>query len=149
MAEITQVCTFWVGNLYLGLDVHTVQEVMRPLEITPVPLAPPSIVGLINLRGQIVTAIDLRRRLGMPPQETGTEVMNVVIRTDEGAVSLVVDQIGDVIEVDARSFERIPDTLQGIARELIAGVHKLEGRLLLLLDPARTAAMEHAVALPS
>ena len=149
MAEITQVCTFWVGNLYLGLDVHTVQEVMRPLELTPVPLAPPSIVGLINLRGQIVTAIDLRRRLGMPPQAAGTDAMNVVIRTDDGAVSLVVDEIGDVIEVDARSFERIPDTLQGVARDMITGVHKLEGRLLLLLDPARTAAMEHAVALPS
>lgn len=145
MAELTQVCTFWVDTLYLGIDVHTVQEVMRPLDMTPVPLAPPAIVGLINLRGQIVTAIDLRRRLGLKPREDSAEVMNVVIRTEDGAISLVVDEIGDVIEVDASTFERIPDTLRGTAREMITGVHKLDGQLLLILDPVRTAAMEHAV----
>jgi purine-binding chemotaxis protein CheW len=142
MPEITQVCTFLLDGNYFGIDVHTVQEVMHPLEMTPVPLAPAAVEGLINLRGQIVTAIDLRRRLGLAERGDGEMVMNVVIRTDDGALSLVVDEIGDVIEVAAATYEPIPDTLQGIARELIAGVHKLDGRLLLILDPRKTAAIE-------
>lgn len=145
MPEITQVCTCIVDGLHFGIDVHTVQEVMHPLEMTPVPLAPPAVVGLINLRGQIVTAIDLRRRLGLAERPAGSEVMNIVIRTDDGALSLVVDEIGDIIEVDSATYEQIPDTLQGAARELIGGVHKLDGRLLLILEPQKTAVIEHAL----
>jgi purine-binding chemotaxis protein CheW len=139
MAEITQYCTFWVAQLFLGIDVHAVQEVMRPLELTPVPLASNSVMGLINLRGQIVTAVDLRCLLGLPPRPADVEPMNVVMRTDDGAVSLVVDEIGDVIEVTADAFERVPDTLQGDARLLIKGVYKLNDQLLLILDGARVA----------
>lgn len=142
MADATQYCTFWVDTLYLGIDVHAVQEVMRTLEMTPVPLASSSVVGLINLRGQIVTAIDLRRRLGLPPRPADQEPMNVVMRTDDGAVSLVVDEIGDVIEVDNASFERVPDTLHGEHRHLIRGVYKLNNQLLLILDGAKTALPE-------
>jgi purine-binding chemotaxis protein CheW len=147
MPEITQVCTFFVDGLYFGIDVNTVQEVMHPLEKTSVPLASTSVVGLINLRGQIVTAIDLRRRLGLAERPEGAEVMYVVIRTDDGALSLVVDEIGDIIEVDAATYEQIPDTLQGAARELIGGVHKLDERLLLILEPHKTAATELALSL--
>lgn len=139
MADGTQYCTFWVDTLYLGIDVHRVQEVMRTLEVTPVPLAPPAVVGLINLRGQIVTAIDLRRRLGLPERPHDREAMNVVMRTDDGAVSLVVDEIGDVIEVNAEAFEGVPDTMDATARQLIKGVYKLDSQLLLVLDSARTA----------
>lgn len=142
MADATQYCTFWVDTLYLGIDVHSVQEVMRTLKMTPVPLASSSVVGLINLRGQIVTAIDLRRRLGLPPRPDDQEPMNVVIRTDDGAVSLVVDEIGDVIEVSNDAFERIPDTMQGERRALIRGVYKLSHQLLLILDGAKTALPE-------
>ncbi|QJR36462.1 chemotaxis protein CheW [Gemmatimonas groenlandica] len=142
MADATQYCTFWVDTLYLGIDVHSVQEVMRTLEMTPVPLASASVVGLINLRGQIVTAIDLRRRLGLPPRPDDQEPMNVVMRTDDGAVSLVVDEIGDVIEVSNDTFERVPDTMQGEHRALIRGVYKLNKQLLLILDGAKTALPE-------
>jgi purine-binding chemotaxis protein CheW len=146
MADATQYCTFWVDTLYLGIDVHSVQEVMRTLEMTPVPLASASVVGLINLRGQIVTAIDLRRRLGLPPRPDDQEPMNVVMRTDDGAVSLVVDEIGDVIEVSNDAFERVPDTMQGEHRALIRGVYKLNNQLLLILDGARTALPEPSLA---
>ena len=134
MIASRQLCTFYLDDHLFGVDAQTVQEVIRFQEMTRVPQAPPSVSGLINLRGQIVTAIDLRRRLGMKPREVGKLPMNVVVRSDNGAVSLLVDQIGDVIEVDAENFETPPDTLQGLARELVKGAYKLDGRLLLLLD---------------
>jgi purine-binding chemotaxis protein CheW len=146
MADLTQYCTFHVAHLFLGIDVHAVQEVMRPLEMTPVPLATPSVIGLINLRGQIVTAVDLRRRLALPERPPEQEPMNVVMRTDDGAVSLIVDEIGDVIEVTTDTWERVPDTLQGESRTLIKGVYKLQDQLLLILDTSRVALPEPTLA---
>lgn len=134
MAEAQQFCTFTVGNLYLGIDVLRVQEVIRSQAMTQVPLAPPIVRGLINLRGQIVTAIDMRRRMDLPDRESAELPVNVVIETDDGAISLLVDDIGDVVEVEQQLFERPPDTLRGPARELITGTYKLPDRLLLVLD---------------
>jgi purine-binding chemotaxis protein CheW len=102
--------------------------------MTRVPLAPKVVRGLINLRGQIVTAIDLRRRLELPERPAGRLPMNVVVRDDEGALSLLVDEIGDVVEVQEDAFERPPEMLDGVARELIHGAYKLKDRLLLVLD---------------
>ena len=99
MASLRQFCTFSVNDLLLAIDVLEVQEVIRYQDMTRVPTAPPVVRGLINLRGQIVTAIDLRRRLGLPPAGDDQRPMNVVVRTDDGAVSLLVDEIGDVIEL--------------------------------------------------
>jgi purine-binding chemotaxis protein CheW len=132
-----QFATFHVGDRYLGIDVTRVQEVIRHQEITRAPLAAREIHGLINLRGQIVLALDLRRRLGLDPRENGAPPMNVVIRTDEGLVSLLVDHIGDVLNVEEGLFEEPPETLQGPARELIRGAYKLDDALLLELDLAR------------
>ncbi len=134
MSGERQYCTFHAGNMYFGIRVREVQEVLLYQDMVRVPLASPVVRGLINLRGQIVTAIDLRRRLGLPDRPDGIDPMNVVIRTDDGAVSLLVDEIGDVVEVDERMFESPPETLSDNARELIEGVYKLEGRLLLVLD---------------
>src|SRR5262245_34218637 len=100
-----QFCTFHVENLFLGIDVQKVQEVIRYQEMTRVPLAGMAISGLINLRGQIVTAIDLRMRLGLPARAAGERPMNVVVRDGESAVSLLVDNIGDVLEVNDEEFE--------------------------------------------
>src|SRR5215813_3657652 len=94
-----QFCTFHVGNLFLGIEVQQVQEVIRYLEMTRVPLAADAVMGLINLRGQIVTAIDLRRRLQIAPRPFDEQPMNVVVRDGENAVSLLVDRIGDVLEL--------------------------------------------------
>jgi purine-binding chemotaxis protein CheW len=134
MSSGQQFCTFFVDGLFLGVEVEKVQEVIRYQEMTHVPLAPGVIGGLINLRGQIVTAVDLRRRLDLRERSAEEFPMNVVVQTEDGAMSLLVDDIGDVVEVDQESFESAPDTLTGVTRELIRGVYKLDKQLLLLLD---------------
>src|SRR5271163_1710903 len=138
MADSHQYCTFMVDGHFFGLDVLKVQEIIRYQEMTRVPLAPPVVRGLINLRGQIVTAIDLRRRLELSDRPADQLPVNVVVHTDDGAVSLLVDEIGDVLEVEEKWFERPPETLRGTARELIRGAYKLKDRLLLILDIDRT-----------
>ncbi len=130
-------CTFYLGDLYLGVPVTKVQEVIRAQERTRVPLVSAVVNGLMNLRGEIVTTIDLRRRLELPPLAEGVESMNVVIRTDEGVVSILVDEIRDVLEVGNADFESVPATLLGPCRELVAGIYKLENSLLLILDTDR------------
>ena|SRR5579871_5488734 len=129
-----QFCTFFLQDQLFGVPVQQVQEVIRYQEMTRVPLVPPVIRGLINLRGQIVMAIDLRRRFAMEDRRGSQLPMNVVVRTDDGAVSFLVDEIGDVLEVDQDSFERPPETLRGQARDLVLGVYKLKERLMLVLD---------------
>ena len=137
-----QFCTFHLGHFFLGIEVLQVQEVIRAQAMTRVPLAPRSVRGLINLRGQIVTAIDLRERLGLAPLDGERAPMNVVVRTDEGAVSLLVDEIGDVVETDEADFEDPPATIDPVARMLIRGVYKLPDRLLLVLDTDRALSFE-------
>ncbi len=138
MNDEHQYCTFYLCDLYFGLPVLNVQEVIRIQTMTRVPLAPPSVRGLINLRGQIVTALDLRRQLDLPDRLPDELPVNVVIQTDDGVVSLLVDEIGDVLSVSEHDFESSPPTLQGTARELILGAYKLPDRLLLILDTERT-----------
>jgi len=105
--------------------------------MTSVPLAPPVVRGLINLRGQIVTAIDLRRRLELRDRPGDQLPVNVVVRTDDGAVSLLVDEIGDVLEFECDKLERPPETVSAAVRELVTGIIVLEDRLLLVFDTAR------------
>ena len=133
-----QFSTFFVADLFFGVDVLHVQEVLRSQQMTSVPQAPDVIEGLINLRGQIVTAIDMRRRLRLPPRGGAGAPMNIVVRTEDGAVSLLVDEIGDVLDVDPSTYERPPENLDPAARELIRGVYKMKDRLLLVLDAERT-----------
>lgn len=137
-SEATQLCTFGVDDMTFGVDVTRVQEVIRFQEMTAVPLAPAVVRGLINLRGQIVMAVDLRARLGLPPQPEGALPMNVVIRGTDSCVSLLVDSIGDVIEVREEAFEVPPSTMAAAHRQVVDAVCKLPKGLLLVLDPERT-----------
>jgi purine-binding chemotaxis protein CheW len=137
VSNLQQFCTFFLQDQFFGVPVQQVQEVIRYQEMTRVPLVPPVIRGLINLRGQIVMAVDLRRRLGIEDRPDSELPMNVVVRTEEGAVSFLVDEIGDVLEADEENFEPPPETLQGQIRELVRGVYKLPERLLLALDTER------------
>jgi purine-binding chemotaxis protein CheW len=137
MSSSQQFCTFRVDGEMFGTPVARVQEVIRQQEMTPVPLAPDVVAGMMNLRGQIVCAIDLRRRLQLPDRAADQTPMSVVVRTNQGTVSLLVDEIGDVIEVTDEARERAPETLQGVAREVIEGVYKLPDRLLLAIDVNR------------
>ncbi|HUA01427.1 MAG TPA: chemotaxis protein CheW [Candidatus Aquilonibacter sp.] len=137
MAQALQYCTFYLDRLLFGVELKGVQEVIRSLEMTKVPLAPSVVRGLINLRGQIVTAVDLRLRLELQPPPTGQASVNVVVRSEDGAVSLLVDEIGDVVEVEEATFEPPPETLRGPIRATILGVHKLKDRLMHVLDTER------------
>jgi len=128
-----QFCTFHVGDLFLGIEVERVQEVIRDSDITPVPTAPPWVRGLINLRGQIVTAIDLGTRFGKTNRDDESPTV-LVLDVGSTLLSFVVDRAGDVVEVNDESFEPPPDTLKGEARRLIRGTYKLQKRLLLVLD---------------
>ena len=128
-------CTFYVDRLLLGIAIERVEEVLRDQTITPVPLAHPDIAGLINLRGQIVTAVDARRRLGLTARDDATAPIIVVIRSGGEAVSLLVDRVGDVIEVDDDRFVEVPVTVGAAISALTTGAYKLDGILLLVLDP--------------
>jgi len=142
MAEQQQYCTFYLNGLFLGVNVRLVQEVIRYQHLTPVPLASREIQGLINLRGQIVTAVDMRRRLALPDRAAGEHPMNVVVRNEDQIHSLLVDRVGDVVTVDETSFEKPPDTLDSSLRGLIVGAHKLQDRLLLVLDVRQALQLE-------
>ncbi len=121
-------------KLNFGVEVEKVQEVFRYQEMTRVPLAPPVLQGLINLRGQIIPALDPHYRLEMKEREEGQLPMNVVVRTADGVVSLLVDEISDVLEASPRDFESPPDNIKGVTRDLVRGVYKLDKQLLLILD---------------
>lgn len=141
MEHTSQFCTFYLDKLLFGVELKGVQEVIRSLEMTKVPLAPEVVSGLINLRGQIVTAVNLRLRLELEPAPPGALAMNVVVRSEDGAVSLLVDEIGDVVEVEESSFEPPPETLHGSVRSMILGIHKLDDRLMHVLDIEKACQM--------
>lgn len=131
---MNQLSTFRIGKYLFGVDVGLVQEIVRLQTITPVPLSPPEIAGLINLRGEVLTAIDLRTRLGLPPAESDRDPVNVVIRVDEEPVSLLVDEIGGVLEVSQVPFETTPSTVDAAVRDLLVGAFTLPDQLLLALN---------------
>lgn len=137
MSDNSLYCTFFIGEQFYGIPVGDVQEVLQSQPLTRAPLAPAAIAGLMNLRGQIVTAVDVRRVLRSQAANHTEEKMNLVIRHASTEVSLLVDQIGDVVTVDESKVERPPETLQGMAREFIRGISALEGKLLLLVDVHR------------
>ena len=137
--SVTQYCTFHVDDLLFGVEVARVQEVMLPQAMTPVPLASSAVRGLINLRGTIVTAIDLREQLKLRTC-TRDEHMNVVVRTgDDSAVTFMVDEIGDVVDVPSDAEELPPSTLPHAVGALVSKVCKLKNRLLLVLETEKAS----------
>lgn len=137
MSKEALYCTFYVGEQFYGMPVSDVQEVLQAQPLTRAPLAPPAVAGLMNLRGQIVTAVDVRRVMRMAVGASQEDSMNVVIRHDNSEVSLLVDRIGDVMTVDEEKVEQPPETLKGVAREFIRGIFPREDGLLLLIDVHR------------
>ena len=139
-------CTFWLAGQCYGVDVLDVQEVLMVNELTRVPCAPDIVEGLMNLRGLILTAIDLRRRMQLPERAKDSVAASIVVRAEDGPVSLLVDKIGDVVEIGPETFEPAPDAASGSARELVIGAYKLDGVLLLELDTKRVIADPTAAA---
>lgn len=140
-AASMQLCTFRLGSLYLGVNVLDVQEVLYQAEVCSVPHAEPAICGLINLRGQIATTIDMRTRLGIEPRDPEARPIHVVVKSGGESVNLLVDKIGDVLAVDPDLYEPPPETMTGNAKELILGAYKLTDELLLILDVDKAVAI--------
>jgi purine-binding chemotaxis protein CheW len=129
-----QFVTFRAGNLFFGVDVLQVQEIIRYQAMTPVPLAPTAVEGLINLRGQIIAALDLRSILKIHKESSDAKPMNVVVRAGDETVSLLVDSIGDVVNINSDEFESTPETIVSHIRNILHGVFKLKHELLLVLN---------------
>lgn len=123
-----------IGDQMCGIAVLQVQDVLAPQRITPVPLAPPEVTGSLNLRGRIVTAIDLRIRMGLPERDSSEKTMSIVVEHQNELYSLIVDDVGDVLKVSEKTFERNPATLDPLWRAYSAGVYRLEEGLLVALD---------------
>ena len=128
-----QYVTFVVGKMLFGVNLEEVQEIIRYQPLTPVPLAPKIVKGIVNLRGQIITAIDMRAVLNLGEFEEDSTPMNVIIKSGRDTMSLLVDKIGDVIDVDANSFEPTPETISENIKRIIDGVFKLDKQLLFIL----------------
>ncbi len=126
-------CTFFVGGLWFGIPVESVREILREQTLTRVPLAPPEIAGLMNVRGQIVTVVDLSSILELLPRSAGQAAMNLVLSGESGAVSLLVDEVGELVTPGHDSYETAPESLSSAARELVPGVYKLPDGLLHVL----------------
>ena len=141
-----QLCTFYLNGAMYGIDVGRVQEVLRWQEVTPVPLGPEVLRGLLNLRGNIVSTLDLRRRLGLPDATAEIKPANVVVHTPAGIMSLLVDRIGDIVEVSTEQYEPAPEAIESRRRQMIRGVYKLDGGLLLALDIDKVLQFELAAA---
>lgn len=133
-AATREFVTVTVGRQLCGIPVLKVQDVLGPQQITRVPLAPPEVSGLLNLRGRIVTAIELRRRLGLPPREDGDRGMSVVVEHGGELYSLIVDSVGEVLRLPSADFEANPATLDALWRQFSEGVYRLEQGLLVVLN---------------
>ena len=141
VAEADLVLTLAVGGQLCGVPVLLVRDVLAAQSITPIPLAPVEIAGAMNLRGRIVTAVDLRRRLGLPLREAGAEPMSIVVEHGGELYSMLADAVGDVVPLAAADRAPNPPTLDALWRDVSRGVHRSDGQLLILLDVDRLLAI--------
>lgn len=126
--------TMSIGDQMFGIPVLNVQDVLGSQQITRVPLAPPEVAGSLNLRGRIVTAIDVRLRLNMPKKDDGKPPMSVVVEHDGELYSLLVDAVGEVLSLNMKDYQRNPPTLNARLREFSDGIYRLNGSLLVVLS---------------
>lgn len=137
-AEEREFVTVFIGGHMFGVAVSDIHDVFAPQAITPVPLSVPEVAGVLNLRGRIVTAIDARARLGLPPaQEVGKHRMAVGIEKGGESYGLVIDKVGEVLKLGSKDFESNPCNLDPRWRQVVAGVYRLPERLLIVLDIER------------
>lgn len=136
--------TVLLDGQQVGIPVLEVHDVLNPQKITIVPRGPDWVAGVLNLRGRIVTAIDLRCRLGLPPLEEGKSSMSVVVEHNEEPYSLQIDKVGEVLSIEDQLFEKNPVTLDPRWREVSVGIYRLKDQLLPILDVDRLLALENA-----
>jgi purine-binding chemotaxis protein CheW len=130
--------TAMIGGQLFGLPIERVLDVFTPERLTRVPLASPDVAGVLNLRGRIVTAIDMRRRLELPPRAEGEKFMAIGIEHRGESYGLLVDQVGEVLKLSAAQLDAAPANLDGSGGRLAAGVYRLEDRLMVVLDVDRS-----------
>jgi purine-binding chemotaxis protein CheW len=140
MTDPRQYASCLLGSLFVGIAVDSVQAVTNVAELTPVPQAPPFVSGLMNLRGQIVTVLDLRQCLGVDDPRDRLRPVHLILRSEDECIGLLVDEVGDVLAIDEVDCEPPPKTLSDRSRRLITSVCKLDDRLLLILDTERILA---------
>ena len=141
-SELNTICTFELANLRFGLPVNMVQEVIRQQDVTDVPLSPNSISGLINLRGQIITVVDLNHLLLSEEENTPREKrLFLVCAPRRTPLALVIDKVGDVLKIDAKKIERSPENIHGIVRDVIDGAYKTDDELILLFNARRAVTL--------
>jgi purine-binding chemotaxis protein CheW len=136
-AAETEFVTAWIADQLFGIPITRVHDVFEAERITHVPLAPAEICGVLNLRGRVVTALDMRRRLGLPPREGAGKQMAIGIDHDGEAYGLLVDSMGEVLKLGAASFDAVPINLHNDWASICAGVYRLEDRLMVVLDVDR------------
>ncbi|HOO51591.1 MAG TPA: chemotaxis protein CheW [Alphaproteobacteria bacterium] len=138
--------TIEIQGQMFGIPILQVQDVLGELKVTRIPLAPPQVSGSLNLRGRIVTAIDVRKCLGLPPLEEAEAAtrMSVVVNYDDELYSLIIDCVGDVLTLHNKDFEANPATLDLIWKSVSLGVYRLDGRILVVLDvPKLLSSLQH------
>lgn len=136
--------TIRIDNQLFGVPVLQVQDVLGIQKVTHIPLAPPEIAGVLNLRGRIVTAIDVRKRLGLDERQNSEDNMSVVVEHEEELYSLIIDEVGDVLNMDSENYESTPATLDPVWREVSQGIFRLESELLVILDVSKLLDTVHA-----
>jgi purine-binding chemotaxis protein CheW len=129
--------TLMVADQLFGVPIHSVQDVLGPQRINRIPLAPAEVAGSLNLRGRIVTAIELRKRMGLPARAKNQRSMSVVVDFNGELYSLIMDSAGEVMTLPASRFEANPSTLDPLWKDVTAGIYQLEDRLLVILDIER------------
>jgi purine-binding chemotaxis protein CheW len=138
-----ELATFYVGDALCGMDILKVQEINKLMEMTKVPQAPDYVMGILNLRGQIVTIIDLGKKLGLTSVEVNESSRNIIVNSDNEYIGLLVTRIGDVVEAEWEKVERPPANIGGVQGVFFKGVFKMQDRLIGILDADRVLAEDN------
>jgi purine-binding chemotaxis protein CheW len=133
-SEPLQLATFYVSDMCLALDIGTIQEIIRDIKVTRVPHAPPQVRGVINLRGEVTTVVDLRQILGMPPIENTADTQTLIVRSQGESIGLIVDRVGDILAVDRASISPPPPNVSRIDGRFFRGVCQEKKEIIVVLD---------------
>ena len=140
--DLLQLVTFAISDEEFGIDILRVQEIIRMMDITKVPNSPPSVEGVLNLRGKVIPVIDLRRRFGMPHRDHDRRTRIIVVEISGKVIGFVVDAVSEVLRIASGTVEPPPPVVGGVESDYIKGIGKLEDRLLILLDLDKLLANE-------
>ncbi|WP_240744777.1 chemotaxis protein CheW [Desulforhopalus sp. IMCC35007] len=140
--NIVELATFYIGDALCGMDILKVQEINKLMQMTKVPQAPDYVLGILNLRGQIVTILDLGRKLGLGETDISQDPRNIIVNSSGGHVGLLVRRISDVVSADMKKRERAPANMSGIQGEYFTGVYKTDDNLIGILDVDKVLSIE-------